>query len=201
MNVCFDSNKLISDELTKEEILMLLGIRLGVVITPSTYKTLHNEGYICIDSIDKDTLYPDKIHITLEGEAALDGILASSRIKSEDNMTYDELASKMIELFPKGRKPGTNYLWRASKLEIARKLKTLATKYKVDLEPSKVLQATSNYVKSFNNDFTTMRLLKYFIFKIEVKDGKEEFNSELLSRIENLEQDTKEEQDWLSTLR
>lgn len=198
MQIIIDSEKLKNSEINFPEFLMLLGIYYGYTINSKTYKNLHSLGYVVVEGYEDKI--PSKMSITYEGKTALEGMLADAKIEDNSDTKYEELATKMIELFPKGRKPGTNYMWRGSKLEIIRKLKTLTTKYEVPFNEDKILKATENYVKSFNGDYRTMRLLKYFIFKIEVKDGKEEFCSELLSRIDNLDQEDSDIEDWTTTL-
>lgn len=98
---------------------------------------------------------------------------------------YDILAEKIMQLYPEGKKPGTNYYWRDSKSVIAGRLKKLVSKYNIELDETKVINATKKYVESFNGDFKYMHLLKYFIWKnITTSEGTEQ-HSQLLSYIEN----------------
>ena len=86
-----------------------------------------------------------------------------------------------------------------TKAEIAKKLKTLVAKYKVNLNKEDVLQATRRYVNSFNGNYTKMRLLKYFILKNTLDaEGNAVFNSELLSLLEN--EEVEENDDWTTEL-
>jgi hypothetical protein len=90
------------------------------------------------------------------------------------------------ELYPKGKKEGTTYLWRGSVAEIAKKLKTLVVKYGCKFTKEQAINATKEYVKSFNGNYTKMRLLKYFIVKLDKDfDGNINFVSEMMSIIEN----------------
>ena len=110
---------------------------------------------------------------------------------------FDALASKMRELFPAGRKAGSTYYWRDSVPVISRKLKTLVEKFGVQLTEEKVLDATQRYIDSFNGNYTYMQLLKYFILKTDKGTG--EIRSELLSYLEN-EDDDERREDWTSSL-
>ena len=115
--------------------------------------------------------------------------------KDEEFLT---LADKMRAIFPEGRKAGTTYYWRDSVQVIAKKLKTLVAKFEIQLTEDIVLDATRRYVESFNGVYTYMQLLKYFILKTDKTTG--DIRSELLSYIENAEQDADNNPDWTSTL-
>ena len=115
--------------------------------------------------------------------------------KDEEFLT---LADKMRAIFPEGRKAGTTYYWRDSVQVIAKKLKTLVAKFEIQLTEDIVLDATRRYVESFNGVYTYMQLLKYFILKTDKTTG--DIRSELLSYIENAEQDADNNPDWTSRL-
>lgn len=98
---------------------------------------------------------------------------------------FEKLAEKLRELYPKGKKPGTAYMWRDSNAIIAKKLKAVVKKYGDCFTDEQAISATRKYVESFNGNYQYMQLLKYFICKIVVKDGQNEESSQLLSYIEN----------------
>lgn len=128
-------------------------------------------------------------------------IIDSSEKQLHDDAFYENLATKMQELYPKGKKPGTSYMWRGTVIEIAKKLKTLSVKYGYKLEEERVLKATENYVNSFNGDYQRMRLLKYFILKNEVdSDGNTVTVTDLMSYIENEKDVDSLKEDWTSSL-
>lgn len=110
---------------------------------------------------------------------------------------YTALAEKLKEIYPKGRKPGTSYMWRDATGVIARKLKAVCIQFNVQLSESKAIEATTAYVNSFNGDYTYMQLLKYFILKKDPKTG--ELRSDFLSYVEN--EDTIENRDWNVTVK
>lgn len=119
----------------------------------------------------------------------------------DSDAKFTELAKEMKELYPKGMKAGTSYLWRGTTAEIAKKLKTLVVKYKFKLNREEVLKATKEYVSSFNGDYRYMHLLKYFVLKAATDaDGNVEIKSELMSLIENKGQMNSQREDWMSTL-
>ena len=102
--------------------------------------------------------------------------------------------------YPKGRKDGTNYNWRGAVAVNAARLKTLVQRYGVSLNKEDVVQATRNYVQSFSGDYRYMQILKYFIFKNETRNGSVEFESQLMSYIENLGQEDTMKNDWTNNL-
>lgn len=113
----------------------------------------------------------------------IESISADSNIPLSEDERYIALADKLRELFPTGRKEGTNYMWRDSTMIIAKKLKTLAHKFNVTFTDDEAIEATKKYINSFNGDYRYMQLLKYFILKRDL--NKQEETSQLLSFIEN----------------
>lgn len=133
-------------------------------------------------------------------------IISTIVIDSDKNVIdkddeFLELAKEMQELYPSGRKPGTNYMWRGTVAEVAKRLKTLVVKYKYSYTKEQVIKATKEYISSFNGDYRTMRLLKYFILKSE-KDYDNNINviSDLMTLIENEGQIEEQRNDWISTM-
>ena len=113
---------------------------------------------------------------------------------------YENLAIKLRELFPEGKKAGTNYYWRDSVAIIAKRLKALVKKNGECFTDEQAITATKEYVSSFNGNYQYMQLLKYFISKQKVVDGTIEEDSQLLSYIENAGQEAKQRDDWMSTI-
>lgn len=111
---------------------------------------------------------------------------------------FKELAEKLKEIFPKGKKAGTTYMWRDSTAVIARKLKTLVVKYDYQFTEEQAIKATKAYVESFNGDYTYMQLLKYFILKT-MPDG--EIRSDFMSYIENEGHEDDIGKDWNTSLK
>ena len=131
-------------------------------------------------------------------------LIASIIIDSDKNVIdkdeeFEDLAKEMQKIFPEGRKAGSTYYWRGNVPLIARKLKTLVTKFNVHFTKEEVLRATRNYVEAFNGDYTFMQLLKYFILKTNKTTG--EITSELLTYLENAGQEESLSDNWLNEVR
>ena len=107
------------------------------------------------------------------------------------------LAKGMRAIFPDGKKAGTNYYWKDSVPLVAKRLAIFFKNYGDKYTNDQILDATQRYVDSFNGNYKFMHLLKYFIRKKDPSTGED--NSELLSYLENAEQDDIRE-DWTSSL-
>lgn len=113
-------------------------------------------------------------------------ILNSNEKVTGKDTEFQKIAIAMKEVYPKGTKPGTNYLWRGNTTELVRKLKILAAKYNFTCTKEQAVEATKKYVQSFNGNYDKMRLLKYFILKTVVdSDGNSNIVSDFMSLIEN----------------
>lgn len=112
---------------------------------------------------------------------------------------FNNLASKMREIFPDGRKAGTAYYWRDSVPIIAKKLKTVVDRFNVQFTEEQALAATRRYVESFNGDYRFMQLLKYFILKTDKATG--DIRSDFLSLLQNPESSDLLGDNWLNEVR
>lgn len=112
---------------------------------------------------------------------------------------FNDLANKMRELFPEGRKPGTTYYWRDSVPIIAKKLKTVVEKFNTQFTEEQALDATRRYVESFNGDYRFMQLLKYFILKTDKATG--DVRSDFLSLLQNPDTGDSLNDNWLNEVR
>lgn len=145
------------------------------------------------------SVFDDELIISSTTKDLITSITIDSDVKvlSKDK-EFRELADKLKELFPKGKKAGTTYMWRDSTAVIARKLKTLVVKYDYQFTEEQAIKATKAYVESFNGDYTYMQLLKYFILK-SLPDG--EIKSDFMSYIENEGQEDELSDNWLNEMR
>ena len=171
---------------------------------PYTYDTFDlasKQGLITYNHLDRYNL-PIQPKLTREGVELVESIFLNSEFKGDkgiDTDRYDELADKLRELYPKGRKEGTSYLWRDSHAKIANKLRTLVKKYNFKFTDEQAINATKRYIESFNGNYSYMQLLKYFILKKDKDTGEE--NSQLMSYIENEDYTDAANDDWMNEVR
>lgn len=196
MKLTIDKAILEKYNLTLEEFFVLcLGIKTSDI-------RLLTNSLIAKGFADRDLFTDDKIYISTKTK----NLVASMIVESDKNVIdkdaeFTELASKLRELYPPGRKEGTTYLWRGTTMEVAKKLKTLVAKYGYTLNHDEVIKATKEYISSFNGDYRYMQLLKYFILKsTRDADGNIEIKSELMSLIENSGQIDEQKNDWVSNM-
>lgn len=206
MRFILDTDKLKEREIGISGCLFLLASYLGeTIIEDATYKKLSSRGLIFTEGFENGK--PVSYTPTQDGANLASQIITEcTTLKASKEPISDrfiQLAEKIRDLYPKGKKPGTSYQWRDSVELIATRLKTLILKYNVEFTDEEAIQATKNYIQSFNGDYRFMMLLKYFIFK-NTNDGVcINQNSQLLSNIAEIrdgEGDTSNTS-WTSELR
>lgn len=197
MKYIIDEDVCKKHNISLEGFLYLLTLVLNKPITQDTIREVWNLGAIVIDKTSNGKILSASLDKT--GENIVTEILEDSVIsRTTDNIDrFLALAQKLIELYPKGKKPGTAYMWRDSKIVIAKRLKSLYDRTKADFTDEQAINATKRYIESFNGNYTYMQLLKYFISKRAIIDGATEEVSQLLSYIEN-EDSTQLDNDWTS---
>ena len=94
---------------------------------------------------------------------------------------------------------GTSYYYRCNRADIVRKLKSFFRRYG-EYTSEQIIEATQRYVASFNGNYTYLRLLKYFIWKDENKDGETLQVSQLADWIENKGSVNPSNSDWTTSL-
>ena len=192
MNITIDEKVLDKYNLTLNEFLVLYLCSQEVDIE-STIQDLIDSGIVDRDLYNKTSAVVS--NNTKELIAAI--IIDSDKAVVNKDEEFMALAEKMREIYPAGKKPGTTYMWRDSVPIIARKLKTLVSKFGVSFTEDEALEATRKYVDSFVNDTKFMQLLKYFILKTDKATG--EIRSDFLAILQNPDAEVTED-DWTSSL-
>ncbi|MBP3277803.1 MAG: hypothetical protein J6M44_02480 [Butyrivibrio sp.] len=97
----------------------------------------------------------------------------------------DALAPKLMELYPMGKKPGTNNQWRGYKGGVSEKLQKLLVGGETFTD-EEAIEATRAYVDGFNGMYTNMRVLPYFLGKNEVVGGEVKKTCDFMSYVEDI---------------
>ena len=198
MKYVVDEDACKNNEISISEVLFALllnsGVNLGVLI-----KELKEKQWIYDTEIQgkysMDMWYVDKVNSTL-----LDS--DNSLPKNEE---VKDLVTSLREIFPQGKKEGTNKYWRGNSKEISERLRKFYKLYGTKYDDNTIINATKKYVESFNGNYSYMRTLKYFIWKADKKVDSEgkgyvEEVSDLADYIENQGQDNINN-DWMVTLK
>lgn len=160
---------------------------------------LINNGYI---TADLSNLMPDTWIVTYKGSEVIKSIIADSDTKIENKRDLESLAKQLKEIYPKGKKEGTNYYWTDGTALVVRRLKLFFKKYGTTYTDEQIITATKKYVESFNSNYTYMKLFKYFVFKEKLgAAGDVEGESDLIAYIENAGQEETLNNNWVNTLR
>ena len=180
MNITINEKILEQYNLSVEEFLILYICSKNYNIK-ELLDTIIAKGYA-----DKDVFNEYKAVVSDNIKELIANIIINSNKKVIDKeKDFLILANKMRDLYPSGKKPGTNYPWKDSSIVIAQKLKTLVVKFGCSFTEEEALEATKRYIESFNGNYTYMQLLKYFILKTEKSTG--DIKSAFMSLIENKE--------------
>ena len=185
--------------LTIDEVLFMIAL-LNKIDFKQAETRLKYKGFIGT-ALDPETHIPRGYFVTSKGNQVLNSIILDSdkQVGTSDVIQrIDELVPKLQSIYPEGKNFNGQY-WRGNKTDIKRKLQTFFKKYGNDYTDEQIINATQSYVSGFNSDYKFMRLLQYFIWKEEIKDGTKVPISELANYIENAGQETNNE--WEIELR
>ena len=193
MKLIIDSDACLNNGTCIGEVLLLYEYALK--ISPESMKqSLIDKGYIT----NAGNLF-GRYTATDKAVKLLDNVLADSSVDDDTKIT--ELATKLKELYPKGKKEGTNQFWADGVSIIVKRLKIFYKKYGF-YDNDIIIKATENYIKSFNGDYRFMKTLKYFLWSEKVnKAGEVEPTSDLLTYIENAGEIDELSDDWLNELK
>ncbi len=179
MKITIDSKVLKKNNLTIGQFLLMLSYHYK--ITEEEFNDLLNKHFYISTSNGKREPY-----LSDKGAAIINKIiLEGDNLNAQEKDELNQLAKKMQDLFPVGKKLGTNYYWRGNVREIENKLQVFFKKYG-EFPEEEIIKATENYLNAYADDKRFMQLLKYFIMKNVAKGGVTETQSELLTYIENL---------------
>lgn len=199
MTICLSKEGCQRNNITLAEALLLLAISNNADLD-TAQKELIKKGYI---TASRNNLFQQVgWRMTNKGASVIDSVIVDSDKKQEPNDRLVQLATRLKEVFPKGKKDGTNYYWADGVALIVRRLKLFFKKYGDGYTDEQIVQAAEKYVQGFNGNYQYMKLLKYFIFKEKIgANGEVEGESDLVSYIENADQEETLRNDWVTTLR
>lgn len=168
---------------------------LALYITKNSINNSNNKeailkNHITSEGLDNNNQFIN-IKLTQEGVDFIEEVIVDSEIPDPTKKLM-ELATELKNIFPKGRKEGTNFYWSDGVILIVKRLKIFIKKYGDTYTKEQIIKATKKYVESFNGDYRYMKLLKYFIFKEETESS----TSDLLTYIENADEESDLKSNW-----
>lgn len=193
----------INDKVCKEngitvaQLLALLLVKTGENI-PKLLEELKSKEMI----VEEQSLLEKTYTITQRWDDVCCNVILSSDKDVPIDTHIEELAKALMELYPKGKKPGTNTYWRGNLKDTKLRLKKFYKLYGNKYTDTQILKATKKYIED-HIDLSYMRVLKYFIWKDVRKVDSEgvgyiEETSDLASYIEN---EGQTEDNWLNEVK
>ena len=187
MKIVIDTEVCKKEGKDADVVLYLLSLLSGCKITTNTFEKARQQNLLKFEKpYDRRFPFPEYVSLNPTGEYVAEGIMANSNISNAPEDSYLELANKLREIFPAGKKPGYAYTWRDSPSCIADRLKKFFLKYG-EYTDEQIIQATKAYVDSFNGNYQYMQLLKYFIWKNKVT-GEEVVRGRIVGEVEKQSQ-------------
>ena len=197
MTISINESVCKKNKLSLAELLSILLIKTGADI-PKLFKSLEEKEIIVKDVFGG-------YMVTQRWDDVASSILLDSEKTHQSQERLEDLAIKLMEIFPKGKKEGTCHYFKGNKKDNVLKLKKFFKLYGKYTD-QQILDAARNYVASFNGNYAYMRILKYFIWKDEIKVNSEgtryvEEVSDLANWIENAGHEDTLRNDWTIELK
>ena len=191
-----------------EEICKKYGLDISEVFAVLLIKTCNDIPKLFSILEEKEIVVRDLLQgymVTQRWDDVVSTILLDSDVKAPSPDRLENLATQLMEIFPKQKKLGTCHYFRGNRKDIILRLKKFFKLYGKYTD-EQIVTAAKKYVESFNGDYSYMRILKYFIWKDEVKINSEgdryvDEVSDLANWIENAGQEEDLRNDWATTLR
>ena len=198
MRYVIDTDISESKGFTLPELLACLLMKTGVNIE-EIYNNLVEKGVLINNGLEGEYL------IELGWDNIINDIILDADKTIPKKQDVEGLAKKLKDIFPEGKKEGTNKYWRGNVKEVVDRLRKFYKLYGTKYDNNTIINATKKYVESFNGNYSYMRTLKYFIWKADKKVDSEgkgyiEEVSDLADYIENQGQDNINN-DWMVTLK
>lgn len=190
-----------------EEICKKYGLDVSKVLAVLLIKTCNDIPKLFSILEEKEIVVRDLLQgymVTQRWDDVVSTILLDSDVKAPSPDRLENLATQLMEIFPKQKKLGTCHYFRGNRKDIILRLKKFFKLYGKYTD-EQIVTAAKKYVESFNGDYSYMRILKYFIWKDEVKINSEgdryvDEVSDLANWIENAGQEEDLRNDWTSSL-
>ncbi len=182
------------------ETLMILLVKTGADLE-ELLKSMKNKQML----VENNTLLGKSLLVTQRWSDLCESALLTADDEVPKGDRLNNLAKKLMDIFPDGRKEGTSQYWKGNIRDVTLKLQKFFKLYGNKYSDEQIIVATQRYVSSYNGNYQYMRVLKYFICKNERKVDSEgvgfiEEVSDLAAFIENEGHEDELRNDWMSTM-
>lgn len=178
--------------LTLDEFMLIMVVGNKIDFTTAE-KTLREKKLIMRSSEP-----PLNVSLTKKACTLYEDIVMEASKMLDNPKKYENLAKKLIDIYPKGWKDGT-YQWVEGPILVARRLQMFELKYG-KYSDEDIVNATQRYVNIMFGK-PEMRLLKYFIFKEkQTSTGEYESSSDLYGMLTNKQDTLFEADEWKTEL-
>lgn len=202
MKISIDEALCKKSELDLPSVLVILLVKCGADINKLISELKAKEVLV-----ESNSMFESTLSVTQRWDNVVSNILLDSEVKDvTNNDSYlEDLAKKLMAIFPSGKKQGTNVYWRGNIKDTKLRLKKFFKLYGNKFSDEAIIEAATKYVLSFNGNYQYMRVLKYFIWKDDKKFDSEgnmyiDEVSELASFMENAGQ-TDANNSWMDNIR
>lgn len=186
MKIIIDTDVCKNKSVDADIMLYLASVFAGCKITRDTFEKARQQRLLTFTQMyNPQDPFPEYVNLNDTGAHVVESILAVSKDSASEGRSI-ELAKKLREIYPAGKKPGYAYTWRDSVSCIADRLNKFFVKYG-NYTDEQIINATKAYVDSFNGNYTYMQLLRYFIWKNKVNGG-EMVNGRVVGEVEKQSQ-------------
>lgn len=191
MKITIDTKVIKEKGIDLDAMLYLISLYAESPITSNTFEKVRQRRLLEFEESPKPCIFDTKVKLSEAGIFDTESLIASSiGGKSNTDERFTNLAKKLRELFPAGKKPGTSYTWRDSVSCISDRLKKFFVKYDPEYKHTdeEIINATKEYVSSFNGNYKYMQLLRYFIWKNKTTVDSSCVNGAIVGEVERQSQ-------------
>lgn len=175
-----DEGVIAKSPLSTGDVIALLMLSNGVEYV-ATLKDLEERGYV--------VYFQGNYYLTPTSKDILRDLLLMAE-RTDDKEKAEDVAKRLVEAFPEGRRDNSPQHWRCSVRETSLRLREFSKMFG-SYPADDIVDAAKRYVNSFGRDRRLMRSLKNFIWKVEEVDGVPQYTSDLAEWLENKDGDAK----------
>src|SRR5574344_1767108 len=123
MKIIFDTEACKKNNRDVDLILYLISVYCNANINVNTFEKARQQNWLKFEEMyNRNNPFPINVSLTKDGEFLIESIMADSQTNSalqKNDDRFTNLANKLRDLYPEGKKPGYQYMWKDSTSVIA----------------------------------------------------------------------------------